>query len=91
MPNYRADPSGSTQLAIDICAFCRRYLVFVLPAIALLLWLDAKLFSLVYRRFGGRMAQKWFWGVVMLLGITAGWLIVAMFLPKWSFGRIVGP
>ena len=81
----------STQFALDLSAFCRKWIIFIVPVTVFLLWLDARLCVLIYRKYGKRMAYVWLWGVVIFLLIAAALLIVAMFLPRWKMGQLVGP
>ena len=62
--------------AMNISNVCRHELLFLIPAIALLLWLDALLFGFLLRRMGSVAAALWS-GLVSLL--LAGSIILFVY------------
>ena len=62
--------------AMKISNFCWHTLLFLIPAIALLLWLDALLFGFLLRRMGSVAAALWS-GLVSLL--LAGSIILFVY------------
>lgn len=90
LPLIAAKLPGPTQFALDFSDFCKSiYGIIVVSAVVCLLWLDARMFSWIYRMFGRRKALMWFWGISILLVLISLWFIAVMYLPMWKMEKIV--
>ncbi|MBI4802266.1 MAG: hypothetical protein HY796_07045 [Elusimicrobia bacterium] len=74
-----------TQFLLDLLRFSKRFPPVIVIFAAGALWLDAKLYSYLYRRFGRWAGLLWFWGLValapLLLGVV---LLLSLFGPRFG-------
>jgi hypothetical protein len=68
-------------LALNISYFCRANLVFIVPAVVLLLWLDGKFYHLLLKRVGRAASSAW--------SIIATTILVAVLL--WNLHALSSP
>ena len=81
MENYLGFFHPAFLLAVGISDFVRLRFWFLLPAVALFLWLDAEAYRRLYVKEGKRAAFLWSYGIVVALMVFTILYLYALSIP----------
>ena len=73
--------SGATMFMLNASGFCRTWGIFLIPAIGILAYLDAKLLSFLSRENAGAKSSVFVFGFILAMSAAQLFVIWATLLP----------